>query len=660
MRKTIGVLAHVDAGKTSFSEQLLYLAGAIRTPGRVDHRSSFLDLDPIERERGITVFTDQAVFDVGENRYYWLDTPGHSDFSSEMERALEVMDYALLIVSCVDGVQSHTETIWALLRARNIPTLLFVNKCDRSDCDFSNCLRDLQAQLSQDIVDMRGFDGTNMDTSAREALAERDEEMLELLASDNTDPLLWRRGLIRALRNRCIFPAWSGSALSGMGVAQFLKAMDALTETEYDAAAELPFAARVYKLRHDEQGGRQLYLKLLQGRLRVRDEIDAPSGKVKISALYLRHGNRNLSVSQAQAGDLVWTPGLPALRIGDGLGAAGASHSPAGEAMVEVSVQADDSTPLPRFLDALRTLGAEDPALQLNIDGRGAALRVMGDIQTQIIYRVMQDRFGISVSFGPARILYKETIAAPAVGIGHYEPLKHYAEVWLRLSPGPRGSGIRFVSRCHVDELALNWQRLIETHVFERNHPGILTGAPLTDVRVELLAGRAHLKHTEGGDFRQSCYRAIQNALMQAGCVLLEPICRFRLRMPADSYGRVSSELAGMEAQLEAPRLQQAWMLLAGQCPYRRFAPFPERFRALTHGRGSLQMHLSHYAPAANAAEVIAAAQYHPAECDTPDSVFCVHGAGRIVAWNEVRAHAHCHLDLDELYPLFPTQEDIQ
>lgn len=660
MRKTIGVLAHVDAGKTSLSEQLLFLAGAIRSPGRVDHHSSFLDLNPIERERGITVFSDQAVFDLGENRYYWLDTPGHSDFSAEMERALDAMDYALLIVSCVDGVQSHTETIWALLRARNIPTLIFVNKCDRAGCDFSACLHQLQMQLSRDIVDMRSFDGTGMDEAAREALAERDEEMLELLVSDQLDPPLWRRGLIRALRSCAVFPVWSGSALSGAGVAQFLKAMDAVTETDYDAAAELPFAARVYKLRHDEQGGRQLFLKLLQGRLRVRDAVDSPAGKVKISALYLRHGSRDLPISQAQAGDLVWTPGLNSLGIGDGLGADRGGRRAAGAAMVEVRIQAEDSTPLPRFLDALRMLGAEDPALQLNIDGHGAALRVMGDIQTQVIARLMRDRFGISVSFGPPRILYKETIATPAIGIGHYEPLKHYAEVWLQLSPGPRGSGIRFDSRCPVDDLALNWQRLIETHVFERNHPGVLTGAPLTDVHVELLAGRAHLKHTEGGDFRQSCYRAIQNALMQARCVLLEPVCRFRLRAPAENYGRIGAELAGMEAQLEAPQLQEEWMLLEGTCPYRQFAPFPERFRALTHGRGSLHMHLSHYAPATNAAEVIAAAQYRPAEGDTPDSVFCSHGAGHVIPWNEVRAHAHCQLDPDKLNLQMPTQEDVQ
>lgn len=649
MRKTIGVLAHVDAGKTTLSEQVLYCAGAIRTPGRVDHCSSFLDLNPLERERGITIFSDQAFFDVGENRYYWLDTPGHSDFSPEMERALMAMDYALLVVSCVDGVQSHTETIWQLLQEKEIPTLIFINKCDRPESSFSACLREMQERLCPDIADMRGFDGSHMDIRTMEALAERDEEMLEHLAAGNEAAETWRQGLVRALQERRIFPAFGGSALNSDGVEHLLKAMDAMTDTRYDATLHLPMAARIYKLRCDPQGGRKVYLKILQGKLRVRDEVETPRGKAKISALYLCHGSRSTAIPEAIAGDLVWTPGLEALRVGEGLGAASAEAPPHfSEAMMEVSIEAQGRIPRPQFLEALRMLEAEDPSLCVSVDSHGPALRVMGEIQTQILSRLMQDRFGIAVTFGAPRILYKETIADSAIGIGHYEPLRHYAEVWLRLSPGPRGSGIRFESRCHVDELALNWQRLIETHVFERAHPGVLIGAPLTDVKIELLAGRAHLKHTEGGDFRESCYRAIRNALMQAQSVLLEPVCFFALRLPAENLGRVLSDLQRMQAQTQPPRAQGEWMLLEGECPYRQFASYPDLFRAQTHGRGNLRIHLSHYAPANNAAEIIASAHYSPLETDTPDSIFCSHGAGHVVPWNEVRTHAHCRVDLPE------------
>ncbi len=649
MRKTIGILAHVDAGKTTLSEQLLYLSGAIRTAGRVDHQSSFLDMSPVERERGITVFSDQAIFELGKNRYYWLDTPGHSDFSSEMERALEILDYALLVVSCVDGVQSHTETIWQLLRARKILTLIFVNKCDRPEADFDACLKSMRTLLSQEIADFRGFDGENMNEYTREALAERDEEMLDLLVAGEEDPRLWHEGLIHALRDGRIFPVFCGSALNGSGVAQLLRVMDSITQTDYESRLSQPMAACVYKLRHDSQGGRQLYLKILQGRLRVKEEVETSSGRMKINALYFRHGSRNISTQEAVAGDLVWVPGLQGLKIGDGLGELAEKCVPASsEAMTEVSVHAQGQTSSTQLMQALTSLQEEDPALSLSWDGHAPALRVMGEMQTEIIARLMQERYGISVSFGEPRILYKETIADSAVGIGHYEPLKHYAEVWLRLSPAPRGSGIRFVSRCHVDDLALNWQRLIEKHVFERSHPGVLTGAPLTDVTVELLAGRAHLKHTEGGDFRQSCYRAIQNALMQVQSVLLEPICAFSLRMNAESYGRISADLQRMQAETEPPLVSEGWMLIHGCCPYRHFVRFPETFRALTHGSGSLRMWLSHYAPAANAEEIIAAADYHPKEADSPDSIFCSHGAGHVVPWNEVRAHAHCRVDLSQ------------
>lgn len=650
MRKTVGILAHVDAGKTSFSEQILYRSGAIRNLGRVDHRDAFLDAHPIERERGITVFSDQAVIERGENRIYWLDTPGHADFAAEMERAISAMDFAVLLVSCMEGVESHTETIWQLLREYAVPTLIFVNKTDRPEADFDACLRQMRRLLSGDVADFRGFDGRDMDERAREAVAERDEAILERYLSGDYEFEAWRRALSQAVAQRRVFPAFAGSALTGDGVDSFLAAMDAVTDTDYAARESLPFAARVYKLRHDASGGRRAYLKIEQGALRPRDAVETPAGPFKINEIKFRHGERDLPAAEARAGDLVCVPGLPGVRPGDHLGA-GAPEKPRfrSEALIEVNVEAP-GTAAPNLLRALETLCAEDPCLGLERGGVDAPprIRVMGNIQMEILARELRDRFGMQARFGPPRILYMETICAPAVGVGHYEPLKHYAEVWLRLRPAPRGSGIQFESRCHVDELALNWQRLIETHVFERAHPGVLTGAPLTDVKIELLAGRAHLKHTEGGDFREASYRAIRNALMHAQCALLEPVVRFYLRLPAESYGRVAGDLNRMRAETEPPEHLGEWLRVEGRCAYREFAAYPETFRALTHGRGSLRMKLSHYAPAANAQEIIDGANYNPRAADSPDSVFCDHGAGHIVAWDEVRACAHCHPVLED------------
>ena len=648
MKKTIGILAHVDAGKTTFSEQILYRGGAIRNLGRVDHHDAFLDLHPVERERGITVFSDQAVMDLGANRYYWLDTPGHMDFSSEMERVLPVLDFAVLIVSCVEGVESHTETIWRLLEDYNVPTLIFVNKCDRVDADFDACLNSMRRLLSPEIADFRGFDGAQMDETAIEAVAERDEALLDRLVEGAYDFEAWRAGLARALAERRIFPAFAGAALTGEGIERFLRAMDAITDTDYDAHAAEPFSARVYKLRHDDSGARTVYLKVLSGALAPRQEIATPAGSFKAGELRLRHGGRSLPIAEARPGDLICLAGLPGVSPGDGLGTRSGAHvALRTEPLLQISVDAGPQVPKTKLMQALRMLEEEDPELRVECsDGGDVRLRVMGGIQTEILRRLALERFGMELSFGPPRILYMETIASPAVGIGHYEPLKHYAEVWLRLSPGPRGSGVTFESKCHVDVLALNWQRLIETHVFERTHPGVLTGAPLTDVHIELIAGRAHLKHTEGGDFRQATYRAIRNGLMQAQSILLEPIVRFSLRMPSECYGRVTGDLVRMHARTGDSRMMDEWMCVEGECPFREFYAYPEAFRAATHGRGSLNYALARYAPVEKPDEIIREARYNPLEADSPDSVFCSHGAGYSVPWNEVRAHAHCQVEL--------------
>ncbi|MGN1020401.1 MAG: GTP-binding protein [Aristaeellaceae bacterium] len=645
MRKTIGILAHVDAGKTTLSEQALYRARAIRTLGRVDHQDTFLDTDPMERQRGITIFSGQACFELAGDTVYWLDTPGHVDFSTEMERALSVMDYAVLVVSCAEGVQSHTETVWRLLARYGVPVLIFLNKIDRTGADQEAVIDQMRRRLSPDVIDVRVLQQTGgMDAALQEAVAERDEALLERLFDQGYDEALWLDTLTQLVRERRCFPVMAGAALSGTGVDSFLTLLARLTPTDSDRLTGLPLTARCYRVRHEQGGGRLCFLKLLTGTLRVKDEL--PGGQ-KVNELRVYHGNRFRSVEQAQAGDLVAIPGLEGIRPGDCPGAD--TRNPF---LLEPMMAADllwDSkvTPAFRMLEIMRILEDEEPSLAVSESGGSITVRMMGRIQLEVMRQQVKDRFGLEVSFGPARVLYKETIAAPSVGVGHYEPLRHYAEVHLRLVPGAQGSGIRFVSRCHVDNLALNWQRLIETHVLEKAHKGVLTGAPLTDVTVELLSGRAHLKHTEGGDFRQSTYRAIRNALMYADSVLLEPWCGFNLRAPAELYGAMAGALTRLRAETEPPVYEGEDVLLTGEAPYALFAPWQEDFTAMTRGRGALRVWMSRYVPCGDQEAIVAASGYNPLADDTPDSVFCAHGAGYTVAWDQVRAHAHLPVESD-------------
>ena len=645
MRKTIGILAHVDAGKTTLSEQVLYRTRAIRTLGRVDHQDTFLDTDPMERQRGITIFSGQACFKLESDTVYWLDTPGHVDFSTEMERALSVMDYAVLVVSCAEGVQSHTETVWHLLDRYGVPTVIFLNKIDRAGADQEAVIGQMRHRLSPEVIDLRSLQQTGvMDESLQESVAERDEMLLERLFSQGFDAAMWMDALVRLVRERKCFPVMAGAALSGQGMDSFLRLLARLTPTDTDALCRLPFTARCYRVRHESSGGRLCFLKLLTGVLRVKDEL--PGGQ-KVNELRIYHGNRYHSVDQVQAGDLVAIPGLDGIRPGDCPGIN--DHNPF---LMEPMMAADlvwDSkvTPAFRMLEMLRVLEDEEPSLAVSESGGSITVRMMGRIQLEVIRQQVKDRFGLEISFGPARVLYKETIAAPSVGIGHYEPLRHYAEVHLRLIPAERGSGVRFISRCHVDDLSLNWQRLIETHVMEKAHKGVLIGAPLTDVTVELLSGRAHLKHTEGGDFRQSTYRAIRNALMYAENVLLEPWCGFSLRAPSEAYGTITGALTRLQAETNPPRYEGEDVLLSGEAPYALFAQWQEDFTALTRGRGALRVWMSRYVPCRNQADIVASSGYNPLADDTPDSIFCSHGAGYTVVWNQVRAHAHLPVECD-------------
>lgn len=638
MKKTIGILAHVDAGKTTFSEQVLFRMGALRSLGRVDHQDAFLDAHPIEKRRGITIFSDQAVFQAGEDTYYWLDTPGHVDFSPEMERAIDAMDYALVVVSCVEGVQSHTETVWRLLKKHQVPTFLFLNKIDRAGADPTAVVEQIRARLSPEAVCCDGLTPDSMPDTLMESIAERDEVALDQLLQGNTDPSFYLEILIREIRSRVLFPVFSGAALSGAGIDAFLKMLLLLTRTEYAARESAPFSAKVYKIRHEKQGGRVCFFKVLSGSVQVRDEVCGQ----KITELRQYQGMKYQLLPRCSAGDLCAVPSLNGVKIGDILGANAAwgDHSES-EPMLQSTVTFDPPVRSDQVLRALRELEEEDPTLCVENDSSGLSIRVMGEIQLDVLTELLQERYGLNVRFGNRRVIFLETIAEPAIGIGHYEPLRHYAEVHLRLVPDPRGSGIRFESKCHVDTLGLNWQRLIETHVFEKQHRGVLTGAPLTDVTVQLLTGRAHLKHTEGGDFREATYRAIRNALMNAKSVLLEPVCAFTLRAPAELYGRLAGDMTRLRADCEPPVYAGDMVEISGQATFREISEYARNLPAQTHGRGALTYRLDHYTPARDADALVAESGYNPLADDTPDSVFCARGAGFVVHWQDVPAYAH-------------------
>ena len=639
LRTVIGIAAHVDAGKTTLSEQVLCRAGVVRKPGRVDHGDAFLDADPLERRRGITIYAGLARLQWDEDVLWWLDTPGHSDFSPEMERALAVMDDCVLVVSAAEGIQSHTETLWSFLKQRQVPTFLFLNKTDLPAADPEAVLADLRRRFSRGILDLRTWQrGGEMDAALAEALALCDEELLERWERDAFDERLWTEKLRELIRRREVFPLMAGAALSGEGVDGFLRLLRKLTGFPRDE--ESPPAGVVWKVTHGEKGETCAHIKLLQGRLRIKDSIQVDGAPLQVHDLRLCQGSRMVRTDEARAGDLAVCVGAEELRCGSAFGGADPLQL-LGEPMIATDVSAGDRQ---RLLKALRILETEEPSLHVTPGEQGITLRTMGRVQLEVLQTVLRERFGLEVTFGPFRVLYRETVAAPAVGIGHYEPLRHYAEVWLRLVPGEPGSGVRFTSLCHVDTLALHWQRLIGTHVLEREHAGVLTGSPLTDVEVQLITGRSHLKHTEGGDFRQATYRAIRNALMQARSVLLEPVCGFEMTVPAAQMGGMLTSLQTLRPELAAPEPEGDRVTLRGEAPYAAFQGWQEDFAARTHGRGTLRVWLSRYAPCRDSEAVIREAAYNPLAHpdDTPESVFCSHGAGFNVAWDRVRDFAHC------------------
>ena len=636
---TVGLLAHVDAGKTTLSEGLLYLGGRLQRLGRVDHRDTFLDTDVIERERGITVFSKQAILTCDEGEFTFLDTPGHTDFSGEMERTLRVLDYALVLLSATDGVQAHTRTILSLLSRYQIPTFFFINKCDLPNPGKDVILAQLQELLGDHCVDFSAPD------AIFEQAAMCDELLLEQYDAENSISLAALQDAISARR---LFPCFFGSALRLEGVQALL---DGMCRYMKPPVRYSDFSARVYKIAHDEKENRLTFIKVTGGCLRVKDVLSAQDGawSEKVHEIRIYSGAKYQAVELAEAGTVCAVTGLSQASAGTSLGLEPEAEDSCMQPALRYQVILEDGTDAHTALKKLQILEAEDPLLQLVWDGSLGRIYVslMGEIQMEVLKRQIKERLGLSVSFGTGSILYKETITAPVVGIGHFEPLRHYAEVHLLMEPGETGSGLEFFSACSTDELDLNWQRLILTHLMEKEHLGVLTGSPITDLRITLLAGRAHLKHTEGGDFRQATYRAVRQALRSAKSILLEPYYAYRITVPTELSGRVLHDLERMKAKAEPPELSENAAVLTGLAPVRKMASYPIELTSFTHGKGTVSFRVEGFFPCEEQEEIVNAFGY---DCDadienTADSVFCSHGAGHNVPWNEVPAHAHIKPD---------------
>ena len=634
----LGILAHVDSGKTTLSEAMLYRAGAIRKLGRVDHGDAFLDTDSLEKARGITIFSKQALLTAGNTAITLLDTPGHVDFSTETERTLQVLDYAVLVVSGTDGVQSHTETLWRLLRRYHVPAFVFVNKMDLPGMTREQLLAQLNHRLGEGFVDF------GAEPAARnEALALCDEQLMEKMLDAGT---LTDADIIPAVARRHVFPCWFGAALRLDGVDALLDGLDRCTRA---APALHAFGARVFKVSQDEQGARLTWLRVTGGELKVKalltGEADGEPWAEKANQLRLYSGAKYTLTEVIGPGQVCAVTGLTHAKPGNGLGAERDSDVPVLEPVLSYQVLLPEGADVHAALGKLHRLEEEEPQLHVvwNESLGEIHVQLMGEVQLEVLRSLLAERFGLEVSFGPGGILYKETITEPMEGVGHYEPLRHYAEVHLLLEPLPRGSGMQFAADCREEVLDKNWQRLVLTHLEEKQHLGVLTGSPLTDVKITLIAGRAHLKHTEGGDFRQATYRAVRQGLMLAKSQLLEPWYAFRLEVPVENIGRAMSDIQRMEGTFDPPESGEETAVLTGFAPVSTMRSYPMEVVSYTRGRGHLSLTLDGYRPCHNAQEVIAAIGYEPEhDLDNPaDSVFCAHGAGFVVPWDQVRSHMH-------------------
>ncbi len=632
----VGILAHVDSGKTTLSEALLYKSGNIKKLGRVDHRNSFLDTFSLERDRGITIFSKQAVLNYNDAMFTLLDTPGHVDFSAETERTLQVLDYAVLVISATDGIQSHTHTLWKLLSKYNVPCFIFVNKMDLDGADKNRVLSELKNKFSDGCVDF----GCEDKDEFYENIALCDENLLNQYYENNS---VNKSDIISCIRDRKIFPCLFGSALKLTGVGEFLDCLYNYTEMPKYGDK---FAGKVYKISEDK-GQRLTFLKVTGGSLKVKEILASPKNKnsEKINQIRIYSGDKFTAVDEVSAGTVCAVTGVTFTRPGDGLGKEKSTGMPVLEPVLTYKLQLPEGVDAHTALEKMKILESEDPQLKVVWNERLSEIHVqlMGDVQLEVLQAIISERFGINASFSKGSIIYKETIANAVEGIGHFEPLRHYAEVHLLLKPGKRDSGLVFKTQCKEDLLDKNWQRLILTHLYEKTHIGVLTGSPITDMEITLMSGKSHPKHTEGGDFRQATYRAVRQGLRSADCVLLEPVYEFSLEVPSENVGRAMSDIQRMCGNFNAPETEGEFSIISGTAPVATMYDYSREVMQYTHGKGKLICSLKGYEPCHNADEVVESIGYDcDADTDNPcDSVFCSHGAGYTVKWNEVKSRMH-------------------
>ena len=646
MKKTFGIFAHVDAGKTTFSEQILYYTKSIRKKGRVDYKEAFLDSQKVEKERGITVFSDVGTFSYDGDTYYLIDTPGHIDFSPEMERTLSILDYAILVVSAVEGIQGHTETLWNLLKNRKIPTFIFINKIDRVGADVNKVYQQLKRRFSEDICLLSNNSLTNLSDEEIEFIAGKDEELLNLYFEDNYNNQLWIDKLKLLVKERQIFVATSGSALLDQGVKEFLDIFNKLTMTNYELTDI--FTGKVFKIRYDEKGTRITYIKALSGLLKVKDELvynhNGEEIREKVNEIRAYNGVKYEIKDVASAGDVFAVTGISNMKAGMGIGIEDST-----EEMIPTltaKVLYDSTVNIKEVLKYLKILESEEKTLNVQYDEilKEMHINVMGKIQLEVLKEIIQERFNLNVEFDKPEILYKETIGNEVNGYGHFEPLRHYAEVHLKLLPGERGEGIVFENRCHNDYLTPGQQNLIKTHIFEKKHRGILTGSEIDDIKVILITGRAHIKHTEGGDFREATKRALRQGLDSAENILLEPYYNFKIEVDNQLLGRVLSDVQKMNGTFNEQQSVGDRVIITGRGPVATFMDYSLEFQALSKGKGGLSLMYGGYDVCHNAEEVIERIGYNK-DADpeyTSSSIFCAKGVGYSVKGDEVVNYMHC------------------
>lgn len=637
----MGILAHVDAGKTTLSESMLYLSGTVRKLGRVDHKDAFLDTYALERDRGITIFSKQAVFSLGNKKVNLLDTPGHVDFSAEMERTLQVLDYAVLVISGADGIQGHTETLWKLLKLYDIPTFIFINKMDQQGTDQAALLSELKERLDEGCIAF----GKEESIETLEELAMTDEKVLDYFMEHES---IRKEDICRLIKERRVFPCYFGSALKLEGVQELLYGFERYMEP-YTGTEE--FGAKVFKISRDDKGERLTFLKVTGGKLVVKMPVNLVDKEEKVNQIRIYSGAKYETVNEVGAGGVCAVTGLVSSYIGQGFGVEKGTAAPFLEPVLTYQMILPDGADTTKVLRELKQLEEEEPLLNIvwNPALEEIHVQLMGEVQTEILKTMIAERFHLDVEFGTGKIVYKETIKNSVVGVGHYEPLRHYAEVHLKMEPLETGSGLVFDADCSEDVLDRNWQRLILTHLQEREHPGVLTGSPITDMKITIVAGRAHLKHTEGGDFRQATYRAVRQGLKSAESILLEPWYSFVLEVPSDQVGRAMSDIGQMNGSFEGPEAEdkQGMVRLTGTAPASEMRDYQREVWAYTKGRGRITFTLKGYEPCHNAEEVIEQIGYDSErDIDNPTgSVFCAHGAGFLVKWDEVPEYMHIKED---------------